>query len=113
MTSTIAAIRNRPLTAWAQALIEQAGSYVEITPSAAGLRIVGIAQTGAQHFMIRRGRTARRSRFMRRRQPLHYGHRGCPADRPLADITPVVHALIAEHAGAQAGARTAGPRRRS
>ena len=91
------------LAAWAQALIDQAGSYVEITPSHAGLRIVGLAQTGEQHFTIPRGSNGEKievyaggaSRFITITEDVL-------VDRPLADITPIVESLMAERAGAQA-----------
>ena len=79
------------LAAWAQALIEQAGSYVEITPSHAGLRIVGLARDRRAAFRDPEGGERREGRGLcRRRQPLHHGHRRRPARRPLADITPMV-----------------------
>src|SRR5262249_3643017 len=41
---------------WAQSLIEQAQSYAEITPSVAGLRVVGLAEgLGRQHFNVSKG----------------------------------------------------------
>jgi P4 family phage/plasmid primase-like protien len=97
------------LTAWAQALIEQAGSYAEITPSRAGLRIVGLAQTGEQHFVIPKGANGEKievyaggaSRFITVTDDVL-------VDRPLADITPIVESLIAENAGAKAGAQDPG-----
>ena len=97
------------LPTWARKLIEQAGSYVEVTPSHAGLRIVGLAQTGEQHFVIPKGTNGEKievyaggaSRFITVTDDVL-------VDRPLADITPIVELLIAEHAGAKAGAQDPG-----
>jgi P4 family phage/plasmid primase-like protien len=97
------------LTAWAQALIEQAGSYAEITPSHAGLRIVGLAQTGEQHFVVPKGTNGEKvevyaggaSRFITVTDDVL-------VDRPLADITPIVESLIAEHAGEKTSAQDPG-----
>ncbi len=95
------------LAGWAQALLDQAESYAEITPSAAGLRVVGLAEGLGRTAFQRVQGTERRARrgLLRRRRRFITVSGNVLRDRPLADITPLIRALMAERAGAQNGAQ--------
>ena len=95
------------LAGWAQALLDQAESYAEITPSAAGLRVVGLAEgLGRQHFNVSKGPNGEHVEVYCGGAERYITVSGnVLRDRPLADITPLIRALMAERAGAQNGAQ--------
>ena len=88
---------------WAQRLIEQAQSYAEITPSAVGLRVVGLAEgLGRQHFNVSKGPNGAHVEVYCGGADRYITVSGdVLQDRPLGDITAVITALMAERAGAQ------------
>ena len=88
---------------WAQKLIEQAQSYAEITPSAAGLRVIGLAEgLGRQHFNVPKGPNGAHVEVYCGGADRYITVSGdVLQDRPLGDITAVIRTLMAERAGAQ------------
>src|SRR5262245_18020828 len=88
---------------WAQTLIEQAQSYAEITPSAAGLRVVGLAEgLGRQHFNVSKGPNGAHVEVYCGGANRYITVSGdALQDRPLGDISAVIRVLMAERAGAQ------------
>src|SRR5262245_20657976 len=88
---------------WAQRLIEQAQSYAEITPSAAGLRVIGLAEgLGRQHFNVSKGPNGAHVEVYCGGADRYITVSGdILQDWPLGDITAVIRALMTERAGAQ------------
>jgi putative DNA primase/helicase len=88
---------------WAQRLIEQSQSYAEITPSAAGLRVIGLAEgLGRQHFNVAKGPNGAHVEVYCGGADRYITVSGdVLQDRPLGNITAVIRMLIAERAGAQ------------
>src|SRR5262245_58837913 len=88
---------------WAQKLVEQAQSYAEITPSAAGLRVVRPGgEVGRQPFNGSKGPNgAALDVFCGGADRYITGSGHAVEERPAGDITAVLRALMAERAGAQ------------
>jgi putative DNA primase/helicase len=88
---------------WARRLIEQSQSYAEITPSAAGLRVIGLAEgLGRQHFNVAKGPNGAHVEIYCGGADRYITVSGnVLQDRPLGDITAVIRMLVAERAGAQ------------